>query len=98
MANVLAAMRAIFCAIASCLPIGWPHCTRSLPHSRIIRSIAFDVPTAVAASVRRPVLSVISASFSPWPSAARMFSRGTRTFVKRITPFEIAFRPMNSQR
>ena len=28
-AKVVAAMSAIMCAIASCLPIGWPHCTRA---------------------------------------------------------------------
>ena len=41
-------------------------------------------------SVRRPVLSVMSASFSPLPSPQSRFSFGTRTFVKRMTPFSIA--------
>jgi hypothetical protein len=33
-AKVFAAMSAIFCATASCLPIGWPHCTRWLAQVR----------------------------------------------------------------
>src|SRR6476620_10744785 len=33
-AKVFAAINASFCAIASCLPIGWPHCTRSFAHVR----------------------------------------------------------------
>ena len=35
-AKMSAAMRPSFCAIASCLPIGWPHCTRSAAHRRAI--------------------------------------------------------------
>src|ERR671929_212234 len=35
--NAVAAMNAIFCATASCLPTGWPHCTRSFDHSRVAR-------------------------------------------------------------
>ena len=48
--------------------------------------------------MRRPVFSVTSASFSPRPSAQSRFSFGTFTFVKRMTPFSIAFRPMKWQR
>ena len=51
-----------------------------------------------AGSVSRPVFSVTSASFRPRPSPRSRFSFGTRTFVKRMTPFSIAFRPMKWQR
>ena len=34
MAKMSAAIRPSFCAIASCLPIGWPHCTRSAAQRR----------------------------------------------------------------
>ena len=55
-------------------------------------------PATLAGSVRRPVFSVMSASLRPLPSPQRMFSFGTRTFVKRITPFSIALSPMKRQR
>ena len=97
-AKVFAAIFAIFCATASCFPIGWPHCTRSFAHLRAMRSIAFAAPAQPAGIVRRPVLSVTSASFNPFPSPQRMFSRGTFTLLKRITPFSIALSPMKRSR
>ena len=78
--------------------MGAPHCTRSFDHQRETFSIAFDPPAALAGSVRRPVFSVVSASFRPFPSPQRMFSRGTFTLVKRINPFSSALRPMKRQR
>ena len=48
--------------------------------------------------MRRPVLSVTSASFRPRPSFQTRFSFGTFTFVKRTTPFSMALRPMKWQR
>ena len=98
MAKVFAAIIATFCATASCLPIGAPHCTRSFAQVRDACSSALLPPAQLAGSVSRPVLSVISASLSPLPSPHRMFSRGTRTFVKRMTPFSIALSPMKRQR
>jgi hypothetical protein len=53
---------------------------------------------ALMGSVRRPVFSVISASFSPFPSPQITFSRGTRTLSKRITAFCSARSPMKWQR
>jgi hypothetical protein len=94
----LAAIMPIFCAIASCLPIGTPHCTRSLAQVRAICVIALPTPAQLAGSVRRPVLSVMSASLSPRPSPQMMFSRGTLTFLNAMTPFSIALRPMKRQR
>ena len=55
-------------------------------------------PAQLAGSVRRPVFSVTSASFRPFPSPQMMFSLGTRTSLKPITPFSIAFSPMNRDR
>ena len=53
-ANVSAVMRAIFCAIASCLPIGWPHCTRFIrPCANCAAAIAFE-PPAHARRNRQP--------------------------------------------
>src|SRR3954463_16254237 len=52
--NAVAAMKAIFCATASCLPTGWPHCTRSLPNSRTTFVAHFATPTQMAGSARRP--------------------------------------------
>ena len=39
--NAVPAMNASFCAIGSCLPIGWPHCLRSAAHWRAIFSEYF---------------------------------------------------------
>ena len=44
------------------------------------------------------MFSVMSASLSPFPSPHRMFSRGTFTLVKRMTPFSIALSPMKRRR
>ncbi len=84
--------------MASCLPMGWPHWTRSLPHRRQISRHRLANAAQEAGSVRRPVFRVTSASFKPRPSAHRRFSLGTRTLVKRITPFSIALSPMKWQR
>ena len=91
-------MRPILFAMASCRPIGAPHCTRSPAHWRQIVSAAFAMPAQPAGIVNRPVLSVTSASFRPLPSPQRMFSFGTLTFVNWIRPFSIAFNPMNRSR
>ena len=97
-ANVVAAISARICAIASCLPIGWPHCTRSFAHLRQISRQRLAGAAQDAGSVSRPVFSVTSASFRPLPSPQSRFSFGTRTLVKRMTPFSIAFSPMKWQR
>ena len=54
--------------------------------------------TADAGRVRRPVLSVMSASLSPLPSPQSTFSTGTFTLVKRMMPFSMALRPMKWSR
>ncbi len=91
-------MRPIFWAIASCLPIGWPHCTRSVAQRRAISRQRLPPATADAGRVRRPVLSVMSASLSPLPSPQSTFSTGTFTLVKRMMPFSIALSPMKCRR
>ncbi len=98
MANVVAAISASSCAIASCLPIGWPHWTRSFDQTRQTSRQRLANAAQEAGSVSRPVFKVTRASFRPRPSASRRFSRGTRTFVKRMTPFSIARSPMKWQR
>ena len=55
------------------------------PIARATRRQRFARPVQAAGSVSRPVLSVVSATRRPLPSASRIFSRGTRTSVKRIT-------------
>ena len=97
-ANAFAVSRATFCAIASCLMIGTPHCTRSFAHSRTPRTSALVAPATDAGIVRRPVFSVMSASFSPRPSPHRMLRAGTCTSLNDIHPFSIAFSPMKRQR
>ena len=85
-ARVFAAMEPSFCAIASCWPIGRPHCTRSAAQRRAISRQRFPAATEEIGNVSRPVFSVMSASFNPLPSPHSTFSLGTRTLVKRITP------------
>jgi hypothetical protein len=70
---------------APLLPLGRPD-ARHLQHH-------FAPYAAVVGSVRRPVLSVVSASLSPFPSPQSTFSRGTRTFVKRMTAFSMPLQP-----
>jgi hypothetical protein len=77
--NALPAMNSSFCATASCLPIGRPHCTRSVDHSRAIFVANLVAPTALAVSASRPVFSVLSAIRRPSPSRATRFSSGTNT-------------------
>ena len=91
-------MNASFCATASCLPIGLPHCTRSVDHSRAILVAHFDAPTAIAISASRPVFRVVSAILSPSPSRAIRFSSGTNTSLRIVTEFSIPRRPMNALR
>ena len=98
MAKVSAAIRPSFCATASCLPIGAPHCFRSAAQVRAISSERLAPAAQDAGSVSRPVFSVTSASFRPLPSPQMMFSAGTFTFVKRIRPFSIALSPMKWSR
>ena len=76
--NVLAAMNASFWATASCLPIAWPHWTRSPDHSRATRVAHLAAPAQIAGNASRPVFSVVSAILSPWPSF-RSGSRSGRT-------------------
>ena len=98
MANVRAAMSVIMCVIASCLPIGLPHCTRSFDQRRTTPRQAFAVPTEMFGMERRPSLRVVSAILRPLPSCPIRFSAGTRTSLKSITAFEMARRPMKRQR
>ena len=54
-----------------------PHCTRSVAHVRDdFEQRLRRPPHTLAGIVSRPVLSVVSASFSPLPSPHSMFSRG----------------------
>ncbi len=92
------AMKAIFCATGSCLPIGWPHCLRSLDHWRAMDSEYFVEPTQIAGSERRPTLSVLSAILRPLPTPAITFSFGMNASVKVVTEFSMPRRPMNSLR
>ena len=94
-ANVKPAMKAIFSATASCLPMGMPHWTRSLAQSLTILSESFEDDAQMAGSDRRPVLSVCRATFSPRPSPPTTSSAGTRTFSNRVTPFSMPRSPMN---
>ncbi len=96
--NALAAMKAIFCATASCLPTGTPHWMRSLDHSRAILVAHFALPVQMAGSARRPVLSVERAILRPWPSRPIRFSAGTNTFSSRVTEFSMPRRPMKALR
>ena len=96
--NAVAAMNASFCATASCRPTGWPHCTRSDANSRAALVAHLAVPTQIAGSASRPVLSVVSAILRPWPSLPITFSAGTKTSVRRVTEFSIPRRPMNALR
>jgi hypothetical protein len=96
--NALPAMNAIFCATASWRPTGWPHCTRSLDHSRATLTAHLHVPTQIAGSASRPVLSVVSATFRPMPSRPITFSLGTNTSSNVVTEFSIPRRPMNALR
>ena len=96
--NALPAMKAIFCATASCLPTGWPHWTRSAAHSRAILVAHLALPTQIAGSARRPVFSVERAIFRPWPSLPIRFSFGTKTSSSRVTEFSMPRRPMNALR
>ena len=85
-ANVLAAMRAILSAMAACLPMDAPHCARWFAQFFTTSRQRLLSPAHAAGNVIRPVFKVVSATRSPLPSASKMFSRGTRTLVKRITP------------
>ena len=96
--NALPAMNASFCATASCLPIGRPHCTRSVAHSRATLVAHFEAPTEIAISAKRPVFSVLSAIRRPSPSRAIRFSSGTKTSLRTVTEFSIPRRPMNALR
>ena len=85
MAKVVAAMSAILWAMASCLPTGRPHCTRSAAHLRQISRQSLAVPTEPFGIERRPSLRVVRAILRPLPSSPIRFSAGTRTFLKLIT-------------
>ena len=97
-AKVRAAMSEILWVIASCLPMGLPHCTRSFDQRRTTPRQAFTVPTEMLGMESRPSLRVVSAILRPLPSWPIRFSAGTRTSLKSITAFEIARRPMKRQR
>src|SRR5438309_11111625 len=96
MAKVFAAIAPIFCAMASCLPIGRPHCTRSFDQVREISRQRFPAPTAEMGSVRRPVLRVTSASFNPAHLPEHVFLRyadvgeSDHAVVDRLEPHEVA--------
>ena len=55
-------------------------------------------PTHIAGSDSRPVFSVVSAIFRPWPSRPITFSAGTNTSWNRVTLFSRPRRPMNALR
>ena len=93
-ANVSAVIFPSIWAIASCFPTGAPHWTRSPAHCRQTSSEALPAVEQNAGSDKRPVLSVINASFKPSPSPQSRFSFGTRTSVKRMTPLDRPLRPM----
>ena len=96
-ANVLAAMVPSFWAMASCLPTGAPHWTRSAAHCRHDRRAPF-APTAQNAGMdSRPVFRVMRASLSPRPSPQSRLSLGTLTLWKRITPLDRPLSPRNVQ-
>ena len=92
-ANVVAAMSAMRCAIASCFQTGTPHWTRAADQPRTTSRQCFAMPEQIAGSVNRPVLSVTNATFRPEPSCPIRFSFGTCTSLKLITPFASAFEP-----
>ena len=54
---------------------------------RTMPTHCFATAVFVAGRVRRPVFSVMSASFNPRPSPQRRFSFGTRTRSKVRRPF-----------
>ena len=91
-------MNATFCATASCLPTGRPHCTRSRDHSRATFVAYLPTPTQIAGSARRPVFSVVRAIFRPSPSRPMRFSFGTKTSSSSVTEFSMPRRPMNALR
>ena len=93
-AKVSAAILDSICAMASCWPIGRPHCTRDPAQSRSISREPFPVAAQNAGSASLPTLSVMSASLSPFPSPQTRFSRGTFTFVNLRMPLERARSPM----
>ena len=70
-----------------------PHCTRSFAHSCAISSMRRPPAAQPAGIVRRPVFSVISASFRPSPSPQRRFSFGMKTSLKRISDVADAAQP-----
>src|SRR3989338_3706152 len=98
MAKTALDIEEIFDATASCSPIGAPHCFLSFAHVRATHRHHLLMPVTAAGRLRRPELSVRSANFNPWPSPRMIFSLGTLTLLNLITPFWIAFRPMNLQR
>ncbi len=91
-------MSAILWAIASCLPTGRPHCTRSFPQARQISRQSFEVPTEPLGIDSRPSFKVVKAIFSPFPSSPIRFSAGMWTFLKLITALASARSPMKWQR
>ena len=95
---VVAAMKAIFWATASCRATGRPHWTRAAAHCRATPSAHFPAPTQLAASESRPVFSVVSAIFRPWPSRPMTFSVGTNTWWNRVTLFSSPRSPRKALR
>ena len=91
-------MNAIFLPTASCLPTGRPHWVRALDHSRAIFRLQRPVATQSAGRESRPVLSVVSAIFRPWPSRPSRLAAGTLTWWNRVTPFSMPRRPMKALR
>ena len=62
-AKMSAAIRAIFSAMAACLPIGPPHCLRSTAHFLVTFRQRLENPTQAAGRVLRPVFKVVRATF-----------------------------------
>ena len=91
-------MKASLVATASCWPTDRPHWTRAADHSRATFSDHLLAPTQEAGSDRRPVLSVVRATFRPRPSLPMIWSAGTNTSWKRVTLFSRPRRPRNALR
>ncbi len=82
--------------MAWCLPIGTPHCTRSLIQRSSSLMMSFAPPVLDAGRPKRPVFSVVNAIRRPSPGLPIMFSFGTLTLLNFSTPFAIPFSPRKS--
>ena len=91
-----AAMNAIFCATASCLPTGWPHCTRSArPLARDLRSPTWRRRRRSPAAPGGRCSASRGRSSGPCPPCRSGSRSGTKTSSSRVTEFSMPRRPMN---